>query len=503
MTLQRVDADGRRAVASVRRELRNLRHDASDRGVLIYAMALIVVPYGIAVVLGMRAILADADWLGSPRSLLAAAAALTLILSFVAKAWGPFSLSTADIATLFASGIDRAAIYTRRILGLAVAAATVGAVLVIGIGLDPVGTPNAAEISALALQGVATGLGALVSWMVLHGLALVDRTARFAGGAGLLLIVATIGLLADPGSMISALSALVIPAALSLAWPPLLPVAPALASGMVVLVLAAAVVACARGIPRLIDVTRLRRLASRSEYARAGYLTMDAAAISDAISTEATWFRRMWLRTRGRGDAIVERDALGMLRTLPATLGAIITVIVAAIIVGGISTPGWWAAAAAALTLAAHTLTAGFRSHIAAWGSAGSFDPPVRLMAARHLLAPGVVMAACSVAGGVGASASGALGIVCIMLLALSLQGVAADDGGVPASLQGPIETPAGDLSLLLALAWMVRAPLTAATVAWMLASIPPNSRAVLAAVSVVGAGVWSWWAVRRGRGRV
>lgn len=478
---------GRARVASAQR-LRQARSriPRSEKALTVYTVVLVALIYG------TPALIASRDgWgagAGSPVSLVIAGLALSIAFFAAGRSRGPLMFTVADVDLLLASPAPRTASARWRPALLTLVFASVGA-LVGAIVLAPVQPPDPGAGAAIvegALGGIGLGVGVLIAW-----------TLGEAGRRYALLCVPGLALaawaVADPSR-----------AAWAMAGTPPLWGAALASSGhapfaaLVVVALAGIAIVAQRILLVRAPGERLRRQADRWDRARSAATTLDLRTAAGALGDRTPRFFRTMRLSRMLGGsgmlrAVFARDLVGGIRRWPELATGAALVALGSGILAAAPDTNWSLAAVALVTVGTGRAAGGLRAHAENLGRANHLDPPIERAAWAHTALPSAVGAVGLLAGlVVGTDGWAALCAVLVVVNALVLLIPAAYRFRPPEALMGPINTPAGDLSSAVVVAWWIRTHLFLVGTWWLALLLPPPARVVLLAAVLLLAVLWA-----------
>jgi len=521
--------EGRARIASALR-LRQSRSriPRSERALTVYTVVLVALIYGTPVLIASR----DGWGAGaeSPVSLVIAGLALSAAFFVAGGSRGPSAFSVADVDLVLAGPAPRTAFARWRPALLTLVFASVGA-LVGAIVLAPVQPPDPGAGVAIvggALGGAGLGIGALLAWILgetdrRFGLLVVPAVAlaawAIADGT-----VAPWAMVALPPLWCAALvdAGLLVPAALAL------------------IVLAATAFAAQRILLARTRGELLRRRADRWDRARSAATTLDLRTAAGVLGDRAPrFFRRLPLsRVLGRSDgatptaqaatdaparaddapighgaaariraglpqaanggstllrAVFARDLVGGIRRWPDLAAAALLIALGSGILAAAPHTNWSLAAVALVTVGASRAAGGLRIHAENLGRPNHLDPPLERAAWAHVALPAAV-AAIGLLAGLTASAGmwNALAAILVVAAALVLLIPAAYRFRPPDALMGPINTPAGDMSAVVVVAWWIRTHLFLLATWWLAQLLAPPARPLLVLAALLAGILWA-----------
>ena len=530
--------EGRSRVASAMR-LRQSRSriPRSEKALTIYTVVLVALIYG------TPALIASRDGWGagadSPASLAIAGLALSVAFFVAGRSRGPSAFSVADIDLLLAGPAPRTSFARWRPVVFTIVFASVGA-LIGAIVLAPVQPPDPGAGAAIvggALGGAGLGVGALLAWIL-------GESDRRYGLLALPATALTAWALADPSLAPWAM------AALPPLWSAALVDAGLLVPAALVLVVLTSAAFTAQRI--LLARTRgeyLRRQADRWDRARSAATTLDLRTAAGVLGDRAPrYFRRMPLSRllhgsggapraprdevnpapragvresatiRGRGPegrptddrcregapvvagagstllrTVFARDLIGGIRRWPDLAVASAFTALGSGILAAAPDTNWSLSAVALVTVGTSRAAGGLRTHAENLGRPNHLDPPTERAAWAHLALPAVV-AAIGLLVGLIASAGmwNALAAILVDATALALLIPAAYRFRPPSALMGPINTPAGDMSAVVVVAWWIRTHLFLVATWWLAQLLLPPARLLLLLAALLVALLWA-----------
>ena len=465
-----------RAIWRARRE-----RTGGDKAYAIYAFILVAV---IIIVPLIRTLWAVAS---SPSGVevLTSANAPGMVSLLIAVLWvgglllgrkrGPALFSPFLLHTLTNSSIRRSVALRRPLLysTAIIVVACVGSALLVGMVLFSHGQAQLWGVMAFVATAMATGVVAAVMWLA--------------------------GQVFPRAAFPLALTVLVL-AGLSLSMPQLLAVTPwgwvgatYPPSGAATLpvvgtaVLAAALVAITPVLLDRLTGMQLGAQAAQWERATAFSFSFDFRAASSVYEAAPRLGRsiRAIRPSRHRWTTFFIRDVVGQARTPGRSLGAIVAIVLAGVLMTLSYLPGWPSVLLAGATGvviygASGPLTKGIQHAASVAGDYPLYGISDRCLVLIHALFPlAALLAVLPIAATATALASGApmrlalIGTCAIGVLALTLRLSSALKGPLPPSLLTPVNTPAGDLSIVMQAGWALSDPLLAILGALTITMLP------------------------------
>ncbi|HLU39003.1 MAG TPA: hypothetical protein VK081_06435, partial [Planctomycetota bacterium] len=256
----------------------------------------------------------------------------------------------------------------------------------------------------------------------------------------------------------------------------------------------------------------LRRRADRWDRARSAATTLDLRTAAGALGDRAPrFFRRLPLsRVLGTSDgatptaqaanggstllrAVFARDLVGGIRRWPDLATAALLIALGSGILAAAPHTNWSLAAVALVTVGASRAAGGLRIHAENLGRPNHLDPPLERAAWAHVALPAAV-AAIGLLAGLTASAGmwNALAAILVVAAALVLLIPAAYRFRPPDALMGPINTPAGDMSAVVVVAWWIRTHLFLLATWWLAQLLAPPARPLLVLAALLAGILWA-----------
>lgn len=479
-----------------------------ERAFLLYALGLVLLIVGAPV---LRALWSTMTGPAGTVLLLSAQAADATSLA-VAALWaggllagrtrGPALLPTFLLHALTGSDIRRSRALLRPVLQAALAAASLcaGAAVLAAVAVVRLGQAGPVAVVVFGLAGAAAGAVAVVLWLVgqAHPRAAVPIAAS-------LVVLAVLGAAISPAQV-----------ALPWMWVGALYPGAAWGAGVLPLVGVLAITAAGAGaVPHLLSRlpgTRLLEQAVRWERAVAFSSALDLRSARAAIAVPPRWGRGLRAVRPGRRLWVMflVRDAIAQVRTPGRLLGAVAATALTGVLLTASLSPGVptvLTAGVAGLVVhgASGSLSAGLQ-HAADVAS----DNPLYGVGDRHLvtlhalfplavlllvLVPAAFGAALmrGAPPGIAMASAGALAV-----LAVALQAAGALKGPLPPGLLTPVDTPAGDVSVVLPIVWACGEPVLAVLGAVSLAAVPVTPLPFLLVAAWTGALLLVRWGRRR-----
>ena len=475
-TTRRPDTSARRLAAAHAIWRSRRRRSTGDTAFTLYALGLVLLIVVAPVIVSLWM------WLTGPAggALLLSARVPETASTVTAVLWvsalllgrrrGPALLPSFLLHAVTASDIRRSLALRRPVIQWAAVLMTIcagAAALAAGV-LTAVGQSQAADVLVFGVTGAAAGLVAVILWLV------GQAHPRVTGPVAMLLLA-----LAALGLVLPALGAALGPV-LPWGWMGLL--YPGTASGTVsglvsgqdvlplvgLVVLAGAGVAAAPVLLSRIPSARLQEQAARWERAVAGASALDLRVSRAAYTTgpgrggtlrAVRPGRRLWV-------TIVVSDAIAQVRTPGRLLGALGAATVAGVLLAtsfpaGVPTVLAAGAAGTVIHVASGSLSAGLRYAADVAGDYPLFGISDRRLVSLHAIFPLVVLLlalvpSSVVAALIGGAAPGpaVVGTGALAVLAVALQVAGALKGPFPPALLTPVNTPAGDVSVVLQIMW-------------------------------------------------
>lgn len=475
-TIRRRDSSTRRLAAAHAIWRSRRGRSASDTAFTLYALGLVLLIIVAPVIVSLWM------WLTGPAggALLLSAHAPETASTVTAVLWvsalllgrrrGPALLPSFLLHAVTASDIRRSLALRRPVIQWAAVLMTIcagAAALAAGV-LTAVGQSQAADVLVFGVTGAAAGLVAVILWLV------GQAHPRVTGPVAMLLLA-----IAALGLVLPALGSALGPV-LPWGWMGLL--YPGTASGTVsglvsgqdvlplvgLVVLAGAGVAAAPVLLSRIPSARFQEQAARWERAVAGASALDLRVSRAAYTTgpgrggtlrAVRPGRRLWV-------TIVVSDAIAQVRTPGRLLGALGAATVAGVLLAtsfpaGVPTALAAGAAGTVIHVASGSLSAGLRYAADVAGDYPLFGISDRRLVSLHAIFPLAVLLlalvpSSVVAALIGGAAPGpaVVGTGALAVLAVALQVAGALNGPLPPALLTPVNTPAGDVSVVLQIMW-------------------------------------------------
>lgn len=484
-----------------------------ERAFLLYALGLVVLiviapvvsalwqaaigPVGAALLLSPRA----------PEATSLAVAALWAGGLVTGRTRGPALLPSFLLHALVSSDIRRSLALRRPVLQATVVVASLcaGAAALVAGALLHLGQAGLMEILVLGLAGAAVGVVAVVLWLggQAHPRAAVPLAVS-------LVVLAVLGVMTSslhgllPWMWVGALySGAATVAAMAARAVPL------------VGLLAVAVLGVA-AVPILLSRmpgAQLVKQAVRWERAVAFSSALDLRSARATTAERPQWGRGIRAVRPGRRlwVTIVLRDALAQVRTPGRLLGAITATALAGGLLAAASLPGVPAMLAAGVAGpiaygASGSLSAGLQHAADVAGDLPLYGISDRRLVALHAIVPTAVLLLVLLPAGlvaaliVGAASPGLVvltaGALVVLVMVVRLAG--ALKGPLPPGLLTPVDTPAGDVSVVVRILWACSEPVLVVLGAMALAAVPVAPLSLVLVVGWTGALLVQRWARRR-----
>ena len=486
---------------------------SGERAFLLYALGLVVLiviapvvsalwqaaigPAGAALLLSPRA----------PEATSLAVAALWASGLVAGRTRGPAMLPSFLLHALVSSDIRRHLALRRPVLRATVVVASLCAgVAVLAAGaLFHLGQSGLTEILVVGLAGAAVGVVAVVLWLV------GQAHPRAAVPVAVSLVV-----LAVLGVMTSSLHGLLPWMWVGALYPGAVAEAATAARALPLIGLLTVAVLGAAAVPILqsrMPGAQLVEQAVRWERAVAFSSALDLRSARAATAERPQWGRGMRAVRPGRRlwVTIVLRDALAQVRTPGRLLGAITATVLAGGLLAAASLPGvpaMLAAGAAGLITygASGSLSAGLQHAADVAGDLPLYGISDRRLVALHAIVPTAVLLLVLLPAGlvaaliVGAASPGLVvltaGALVVLVMVVRLAG--ALKGPLPPGLLTPVDTPAGDVSVVVRILWACSEPVLVVLGAMALAAVPVAPLPLVLVVGWTGALLVQRWARRR-----